>query len=93
MANQSLDYELLKQLTQAFRPSGNERETADLISRQVGTYAGSVLRDLLGNLIIRKPGTGKKIMMVCHMDEVGVIITHIDEKGYLILLFGGRIET
>lgn len=79
----SLDYQLLKQLTQGFGPSGNETEVAEIIRKQVGEAADSIYTDHLGNLIIKKNGSGSKIMIACHMDEVGVIITHIDERGYL----------
>lgn len=78
-----LDYGLLQQLTQKFGPSGNEKEVADLITEQVQASADSVQTDTLGNLIVRKNGKGKKIMIACHMDEVGVMVTHIDNQGYL----------
>jgi len=82
------DYHLLKQLTQAYGPSGNEQEVSDLIEHHIRAHhhtdqKDNIQKDPLGNLLIRKPGNGKKILIVCHMDEVGVIVTHINDQGYL----------
>jgi putative aminopeptidase FrvX len=88
----SLDYGLLKQLTEKFSPSGNETEVADFIIEQVKTIADSIQVDLLGNLIIRKRGNGIKVMIVSHMDEVGIMITHIDPQGYLYFVPVGGLK-
>lgn len=89
----TLDYALLEQLTQEFGPSGNEQAVADLITKQVNTIADSVQADPLGNLIVRKKGNGKRIMIACHMDEVGVMVTHIDDRGYLYFVPVGGLKS
>jgi len=78
-----LDYTILSRLTQAFGPSGREKEIAALLASYSRDYADSVHTDGMGNLIVHKSGSGKKIMVAAHMDEVGVIVTHIDKNGYL----------
>jgi len=75
--------ELLKKLTNVIAPSGNEKPVRDIIIDEVKQYADAITVDTLGNLIVRKKGNGKKIMLSSHMDEVGIIATVIDDKGFI----------
>lgn len=79
--------ELTKRLTEAYGPSGHEQRVRDLIRDEIKSFADEVRTDALGNLIARKRGTGtvprKKVMLAAHMDEIGVMVTHVDEKGFL----------
>lgn len=79
--------ELVKRLTETFGPSGHEQRIRALIQEEIKGAADEVRVDALGNLIARKKGTGtasrKKIMLAAHMDEIGIMVTHIDEKGFL----------
>ncbi len=75
--------ELLKKLIETASPSGRESAIAELIKEEVSPYVDEAYIDNLGNLIAHKKGTGKKIMFAAHMDEIGVIVTYIDDKGYL----------
>lgn len=74
--------EIIKKFTEAFGPSGNEENIRNIIIQEVKNY-GEYRVDKMGNLIVRKKGKGKKIMFAAHMDEIGLMITHIDEKGFL----------
>nr|WP_042332607.1 M42 family metallopeptidase [Desulfosporosinus orientis] len=78
-----LDFAMLRQLTQLFGPSGSEGKVADFIAAQLSPYANELRTDILGNLMVKRYGTGKKIMVAAHMDEIGLMITYIDEKGFL----------
>ena len=69
------------------RPSGFESPCAQAIAELAGPYCDEVKIDTLGNVICHKKGPGKKLMMAAHMDVIGLIITHIDKKGFL--RFGG----
>lgn len=77
---------LLEDLTQCFGVSGNEEDISKLITEQVKDYADEITTDAMGNLIVLKrggSGENKKIMVAAHMDEIGVIVTHIDKNGFL----------
>ncbi|HHV64179.1 MAG TPA: M42 family metallopeptidase [Peptococcaceae bacterium] len=88
------DYRMLKELTQKFGPSGNEKEVSDYIAAQIHPLVDKVESDPLGNLVAHRKGSGLRVMIACHMDEVGVMITHIDERGYLYFSpVGGLISS
>lgn len=78
--------ELIRELCLLFGPSGCEDEVADFIKGQISDVCDSLSIDRLGNLIARI-GNGdvgrKKLMISAHMDEVGFMITAIDEDGYI----------
>ncbi len=75
--------ELLKKLTLCDAPSGCEKGITELIKQEVSAYADEVYTDVLGNLIVRKKGSGKRLMFAAHCDEIGIVVTFIDEKGFL----------
>ena len=75
--------ELLKKLTNEFAPSGREDNLADFITKEITPYVEDIYTDALGNLIAHKKGNGKKIMVAAHMDEIGIVVTHIDDNGFL----------
>jgi endoglucanase len=80
--------QLLKTLTETLAPSGYEDAVREIILKEVNPLADEVRVDALGNLIIRKKPTKssknpKKIMLAAHMDEIGVIVSHVDKKGFV----------
>ncbi len=79
--------DLTKRITEIYGPSGHEQLVRDFIRDEIKGMVDEIRVDALGNLIARKKGTGtaprKKIMLAAHMDEIGVIVTHVDEKGFL----------
>lgn len=78
-----INLELLKKIVYAFGPSGREDEVREVIKNEIEPYVDEIAVDNMGNLICRKRGNGKKLMMAAHMDEIGVVVTHIDKKGFL----------
>ena len=87
--------ETLKTLCYLSGPSGYEDEVRDYILERVMPHADEVMTDSMGNLIVTKKGRvapTKKIMLCAHMDEVGIIITGIDDDGYLRFDFLGGVD-
>lgn len=77
---------LIQKLTEALGPSGYEHNVRELVRAEVAPYADHLRVDPLGSLIARKgalgPG-GKRIMLAAHMDELGVMVTKVDENGFV----------
>jgi putative aminopeptidase FrvX len=76
---------LLQTLTETYGPSGYEGAVRDVIKKIIKPYADEIRVDALGNLIARKGRLGKggqKIMLAAHMDEIGLMVSHIDSKGF-----------
>lgn len=75
--------ELLEALLQARGPSGYEAE-ASRVWRDAAAAYGEVTTDVLGSSYVRVPGGDAPTLAVLgHIDEIGLIVTHIDEKGFL----------
>ncbi len=77
--------ELIKQLVEMYGPSGFEDQVREAIRELIAPHADNISVDAMGNLIAHKvgDGTGLKVMIAAHMDEIGVMVTHITEKGFL----------
>lgn len=74
-------------------PSGDENEVISLFSGFVSPFVNDIQTDVLGNCIAHKKGVGTKIMITAHADEIGLMITYIDEHGYLYFKEIGGIDT
>lgn len=77
--------DLIKKLVEAYGPSGFEDQMRDLIRPEVEPYVDEVRVDALGNLIALKRGDGQglKVMIAAHMDEIGLMVTHVTKEGFL----------
>ncbi len=78
--------QLIRKLVETVAPSGYEAPVREVIRAEIAGLVDEIRVDPLGNLIARKgkkgPG-GLRIMLSGHMDEIGVIATHIDENGFV----------
>ena len=99
--------DLIRMLVEAYGPSGFEDRVRDLIRPLVEPQVDELWVDAMGNLIARRqPAEGDskplKVMVAAHMDEIGVMASHVTEKGFLRFtqiggvmpqtLLGGRVR-
>lgn len=82
--DRAYDLELLRQLTETPGISGREEQVRALVLREMTPLVDDIRVDPLGNVIGIKQGKTKtRIMVAAHMDEIGFIVKHIDDQGYL----------
>jgi endoglucanase len=80
----SINIDLLKQISEKPGVPGYEKPIRDLVVDQVGSLVDNVEVDNMGNIIAMKKGkTDKKVMLAAHMDEIGFIVNHIDDNGFV----------
>ncbi|MCR3759703.1 M42 family metallopeptidase [Clostridium felsineum] len=84
---------LLKKLCNAAGPSSFEGEVRKIIKEEIKDFVDEIKVDRMGNIIAHKKGSGKKIMLDAHMDEVGFIITAINEDGTMKFASLGGINS
>ncbi|MGI5878395.1 MAG: M42 family metallopeptidase [Christensenellales bacterium] len=83
----------LERLCRAYGPTGRESDTADVIEAMVAPYVDRVRRDAMGNLIAERRGGGKgRVMLSAHMDEIGLMVIHIESSGFLRVCAVGGVN-
>ena len=87
--------DLIQKLSGIYGPSGNEELVSEAIRKEIESYVDEIDIDVMGNLIAVKKGTGdgKRVMLAAHMDQIGLMVTHIDEKGFLRFANLGHIRS
>ena len=102
--------EIIRKLTECYGPSGHEAGVRQLILAELtegGILSGRKIEtrvDAMGNLLVHQKGNGggRRVMLAAHMDEIGVVVTHVDQRGFLrfgsvggvrpLSLTGGRVR-
>lgn len=82
-----VDIPLLKTLCEMPGAPGFESDIRKFVLSQIKDHIDEHHIDSMGNLIAVKKakggGTGKKVMLAAHMDEIGFIVKHIDDQGFI----------
>jgi endoglucanase len=82
-----INVSLLKQICEIPGAPGFEKPIRDLVISLVKPHVDELRIDNIGNVIALKKGVrnpdGKRVMLAAHMDEIGFIVSHIDEQGFL----------
>lgn len=105
----TVNFDLLKRLCETPGVPGREERVRALIQKEIAGLFDETRVDAMGSLICtRKPRTGKKVkklslpkgknrptrvMLLCHMDEIGFYVTSIDDKGFLWMNPAGGFDT
>jgi endoglucanase len=98
--------DVLRSLLTAPGPSGYEKEAARVFADAASEFGASVTTDVMGTTVACVPGTagddGLRLAVVGHIDEIGLLVSHIDDKGFLwfigvggwdpVILVGQRVE-
>ncbi|MBS4539936.1 M42 family metallopeptidase [Clostridium sp. D2Q-11] len=85
---------LLKRLTEASGVSGNEKEVRDIIIEEIKDHVDNYEIDKIGNVIVYKKGNvkGPRLLIAAHMDEVGLMVSDIDDSGLIKFIPVGGID-
>jgi len=78
--------ELIQKLTETYSPSGYESGICEVIRKEIKPFVNEIRVDALGNLVARKGSrskNGMRIMLAGHMDEIGLMATHVDANGFI----------
>lgn len=78
--------DLIQQLVETSGPSGYENQVRELVIRQISKFSKDIKVDAMGNVIARvgeKKAGGSRVLLSAHMDEIGIIVTHVDNNGFL----------
>lgn len=91
MRSESLEF--LKSLIETPSPSGFEQPAQRLVRAYAAPFADEVTTDVHGNVIaVKNPGGYPRVMLAGHCDQIGMMIQHITDDGYLYFAAIGGID-
>jgi putative aminopeptidase FrvX len=91
-----MNLSFLKQLSEAPGVPGREERVREILRRESEGLFDDVSVDPLGSLIgIKRAKTpsAKRVLLACHIDEIGFYVRHVEEKGYLRIQNAGGFDT
>jgi len=83
--------ELLEKLCNAYGISGYEDKVREIMTKELAKCSETET-DRFGNVICKKGSGSPRIMLAAHMDEIGLLVKYIDEKGFIKFLDMGGID-
>ncbi len=79
-----INTKLLAEICEVAGAPGHEQRVREVVLREVKPLVDEIKIDNMGNVVAIKKGKArKKVMIAAHMDEIGFMVTHIDEKGFV----------
>src|SRR3954449_6703783 len=76
---------VLQQFCAVSAPSGAEGELAAQLQRRWEPRCAEVRRDAVGNVVAHVGGSGPRVLVQAHMDQIGYVVRHVHEDGFLLL--------
>src|SRR3954463_10169671 len=76
---------VLEQFCAVSAPSGAEGELAALLQRRWGPRCAEVRRDAVGNVVAHVGGSGPRVLVQAHMDQIGYVVRFVHDDGFLLL--------
>ena len=73
-------------------PSGLEQPIRNLIAKEIKKYVHDIKMDKFGNLVAHKKGKKPTVLLVAHMDEIGLMVKSISDEGHIYAASIGGIE-
>lgn len=90
----SESYEFLKSIEETPSVSGYEQPVARLVRKRMGKYADEITTDVHGNVIVAlNPKGGPRVMLAGHMDQIGFLVNHVNDNGFIYGAAVGGIDT
>jgi endoglucanase len=88
------DLEFLRALTEAPSPSGYETPAATLLRERLAPVADVLETNVMGSVhaTLRGKGNGPSVMIAGHIDEIGMMVRHIDDDGYISFAAIGGVD-
>ena len=81
---------LLTALAEAAGPSGREERVRAIVEPELAALCDRVEIDPLGSVIGTRAGSGARLMLAAHMDEIGLMATHVEDRGFIrVIPLGG----
>jgi endoglucanase len=90
-----LNLPLLKSLSEAAGVPGREERIRDILRKEFDPLFDEVTVDPMGSLIGRKkgPASAKRVILACHIDEIGFYVRFVDDKGFVRIHNAGGFDT
>ncbi len=82
---QNVNIPLLKKISETPGISGFEYQIRELVKEEIKDFCDEMYTDAMGNLVVLKRGldASKNILVAAHLDEIGFIVSYIDDKGFI----------
>jgi putative aminopeptidase FrvX len=81
-----MNWDLLKKLSETPSVPGREDALRAVVMDTLRPLVDELSVDIMGNVMARRAGQGgRRVMLAAHMDEIGFMVRHIDDKGFLRL--------